>query len=181
LSARGLYSSVPSTQSIELQWCDSPMLKWNRGIALRTTGVWDRVVTFCPRVEQLWLRYMPFRTRYWKTSHFARLVFTRWLKWMPDISAYVAFVQFEMRHGGTARSRGVFELMVNVHPSLQAYLKYATFEERHNNVAGARSVFERAADVYSISMQPDFFCFFRQLRETVLGAKSRKNLIQLRD
>jgi crooked neck len=109
-------------------------------------NVWDRVVTFYPRVEQFWLRYMPFRKRYWKTSHFARLVFTHWLKWMPDISAYVAFVQFEMRHGDTARARGVYELMVNAHPTLQAYLKYMTFEERHN-VAGARSVFERGADV----------------------------------
>jgi crooked neck len=106
-------------------------------------NVWDRAVTFLPRVPQLWLKYA-FMEEVLGNIPLARLVFSRWLKWHPDISAYSAFVRFEERHGSVPHSRAVYEQMVTAHPSVRAFVKYATFEEKLLCTAAARAVYERA-------------------------------------
>lgn len=106
-------------------------------------NVWDRAVTFLPRVPQLWLKYA-FMEEVLGNFPLARLVFSRWLKWLPDISAYTAFVRFEESHGTVAYVRAVYEQLLIAHPTVRAYIKYATFEEKRKHVSAARAIFERA-------------------------------------
>lgn len=127
-------------------------------------NVWDRAVTFLPRVSQLWVKYA-FMEEMLLNVSLARLVYVRWLKWMPDISAYTAFVQFEMRHRNVDQARIVYEKMIAAHPSVNAYLKYASFEEEHGDRDTAREVFERASDLPDIETSAEFYLAFAHFEE----------------
>lgn len=136
-------------------------------------NVWDRAVTYLPRVSQLWLKYS-FMEEMLSNFSLARLVFSRWMQWKPDLSAYIAFVRFELRHGNTTQARSVFEQMVQAHPSTQAYLKFAAFEEKQANasdetssrdVTRARAVFERVSPDLGFPIGPDFYIAFARFEE----------------
>lgn len=130
-------------------------------------NVWDRAVTFLPRVPQLWLKYA-FMEEVLGNTTLVRLVFSRWLKWLPDVSAYMAFVRFEERHGSVQHARSVYEQMVAAHPSVRAYLKYATFEEKRKCTAAARAVYERAAtSVPGLIVGSELYIAFARFEERV--------------
>jgi crooked neck len=129
-------------------------------------NVFDRAVTVLPRVPELWLKFA-FMEEMMSNVDLARLVFARWIQWMPDMSAYVAFVRFELRHGNLAHARGVYEQMVSAHPSARAYLKYAAFEEtKAKNIPASRAVYERAAAAPSgTSVDADLYIAFAHFEE----------------
>lgn len=108
-------------------------------------NVFDRAVALLPRVDQLWLKYAHFEELL-DQADLARLVYSRWLKWMPGPSAYFAFIRFELRHGAVARARGVYNDLVRAHRTAHSYIKFAKFEERQGEFARARNVYSRATE-----------------------------------
>ena len=55
-------------------------------------NVWDRAVTYLPRQDQLWYKYVHMEEMLGNTAG-ARAVFDRWMKWEPDHQAWMAYIK----------------------------------------------------------------------------------------
>lgn len=55
-------------------------------------NVWDRAVTYLPRQDQLWYKYVHMEEMLGNTAG-ARGVFDRWMKWEPDHAAWMAYIR----------------------------------------------------------------------------------------
>ncbi|KAL3912028.1 MAG: hypothetical protein SGARI_001359 [Bacillariaceae sp.] len=75
-----------------------------------------------------------------------RAVFERWMKWMPDDNAWLAYARFETRVGAGApldRAEAVMRRYVNVYPSAKAFLKFTKWAEYEaKNIDLARTILE---------------------------------------
>jgi len=72
-----------------------------------------------------------------------RAVFERWMKWMPDDNAWLAYARFETRCKRLDAAKRVMEGYVNAYPSSKSFLRYAKWAEfEAKDIALARKVFE---------------------------------------
>ena len=128
-------------------------------------NVLDRAVALLPRVDQLWLKYAHFEELLDQVE-LSRLVYSRWLKWMPGPSAFFAFIRFELRHGAYGRARSVYEELVRAHQTSHSYTKYAKFEERQGEMGRARGVYERSCqDLPTGQQNAGLFLSFARFEE----------------
>lgn len=106
-------------------------------------NVLDRGVQILPRVDFLWYKYVYMEEMVGDIPK-CRAVFERWMKWMPDDSAWLSFARFEVRCSKEVdRAKNVMVRYVNAYPCAKSFLKYAKWAEYEaRNFALARTVFE---------------------------------------
>lgn len=108
-------------------------------------NVLDRAVQLLPRVDFLWYKYV-YMEELVRDIPKCRAVFERWMKWMPDDNAWLAYARFETRVGAGSpldRAEAVMRRYVNVYPSAKAFLKFSKWAEYEGkNVDLARTVLE---------------------------------------
>jgi crooked neck len=108
-------------------------------------NVLDRAVQLLPRVDFLWYKYV-YMEELVRDIPKCRAVFERWMKWMPDDNAWLAYARFETRVGAGApldRAEAVMRRYVNVYPSAKAFLKFSKWAEYEaKNVDLARTILE---------------------------------------
>ena len=108
-------------------------------------NVLDRAVQLLPRIDFLWYKYV-YMEELVRDIPKCRAVFERWMKWMPDDNAWLAYARFETRVGaGTPldRAEAVMRRYVNVYPSAKAFLKFSKWAEYEaKNVDLARTIYE---------------------------------------
>lgn len=123
-------------------------------------NVLDRAVSYLPRVDSLWLKYAHMEEML-KRDDLVRVIYNRWLEWIPNESAYFSFIRFELRCSQIVNVRTVYEKLVKAHPKVNHYIKYAYFEEGEAQLARARGVFERASKELPVqSLNVRFFVDF---------------------
>jgi crooked neck len=91
-------------------------------------NVLDRAVQILPRVDFLWYKYVYMEEMVGDILK-TRAVFERWMEWMPDDNAWLAFSRFETRHRRLEAAHDVMTRYVNAYPSSKAFLKYAKWAE----------------------------------------------------
>ncbi|KAG7361472.1 HAT Half-A-TPR repeat containing protein [Nitzschia inconspicua] len=108
-------------------------------------NVLDRAVQLLPRVDFLWYKYV-YMEELVRDIPKCRAVFERWMKWMPDDNAWLAYARFETRVGAGApldRAEAVMRRYVNVYPSAKAFLKFSKWAEfEAKNIDLARTILE---------------------------------------
>ncbi|KAL3921634.1 MAG: hypothetical protein SGILL_002644 [Bacillariaceae sp.] len=108
-------------------------------------NILDRAVQLLPRVDFLWYKYV-YMEELVRDIPKCRAVFERWMKWMPDDNAWLAYTRFETRVGaGTPldRAEAVMRRYVNVFPSAKAFLKFSKWAEYEaKNIDLARTIME---------------------------------------
>lgn len=108
-------------------------------------NILDRAVQLLPRVDFLWYKYV-YMEELVRDIPKCRAVFERWMKWMPDDNAWLAYARFETRVGAGSpldRAEAVMRRYVNVYPSAKAFLKFSKWAEYEaKNVDLARTVLE---------------------------------------
>ncbi|AES77037.1 putative tetratricopeptide-like helical domain-containing protein [Medicago truncatula] len=127
-------------------------------------NVWDRAVTLLPRVDQLWYKYIHMEEMLGNVAG-ARLVFERWMKWMPDQQGWLSYIKFELRYNEIERARGIFERFVLCHPRVGAWIRYAKFEMKNGEVPKARIVYERAVELADDEEAELLFVAFAEFEE----------------
>ena len=85
-------------------------------------NIWDRATALLPRVDQFWYKYAFMEEMLGNISG-ARLVFERWLEWMPDDNAFLAYIKMESRYDEYDRCRHVFNRYVETHQSVRAWIR----------------------------------------------------------
>lgn len=107
-------------------------------------NVLDRAVQILPRVDFLWYKYVYMEEMVGDVAK-CRAVFERWMRWMPNDNAWVAFARFETRSGRVDRAEQVLRNYANAYPVAQAFLRFAKWAEYEaKNPALARTVYESA-------------------------------------
>ena len=128
-------------------------------------NIWDRCTALLPRVDQFWYKYAFMEEMLGNISG-ARQVFERWLEWMPDDSAYLAYVKMELRYDEVDRCRNIFNRYVESHNSVRAWIRYARFEEKSGEVPRSRQVFEKGMEVLEEDANDEtFFMAFAKFEE----------------
>ncbi|KAI5609422.1 crooked neck-like protein 1, partial [Silurus asotus] len=117
-------------------------------------NIWDRAITILPRVNQFWYKYTYMEEMLGNVAG-CRLVFERWMEWMPEEQAWHSYINFELRYKEVEKARCIYEIMVlnssalvTVHPEVKNWIKYARFEDKHGYIAHARKVYERAIEFF---------------------------------
>jgi crooked neck len=110
----------------------------------RARNVLDRGVQILPRIDFLWYKYV-FMEEMVGDIPKCRAVFERWMKWMPDDNAWMAFAKFETRHGFPKKAEAIMRNYVNAYPSVKSFCKFAKWAEYEaKDVALARTIYESA-------------------------------------
>lgn len=108
-------------------------------------NVLDRAVQLLPRVDFLWYKYV-YMEELVRDVPKCRAVFERWMRWMPDDNAWLAYARFESRCGGGGRmdrAEAVMRRYVNAYPSSKAFLKFSKWAEYEaKNIELARTILE---------------------------------------
>jgi crooked neck len=119
-------------------------------------NILDRAVQLLPRVDFLWYKYV-YMEELVRDVPKCRAVFERWMKWMPDDNAWLAYARFETRRGGSGggsggdgaggvsmdRAEAVMRRYVNAYPSTKAFLKFSKWAEYEaRNIDLARTILE---------------------------------------
>jgi len=108
----------------------------------RARNVLDRAVLLLPRVDFLWYKYVYMEEMVGDAAK-CRAVFERWMEWMPDDNAWVAFARFEGRCGHWDKAKEVMRSYANAYPSARAFLRFAKWAEfEAKDVDLARTVYE---------------------------------------
>eukprot|EP00978_Attheya_sp_CCMP212_P005345 scaffold11961_cov44-Attheya_sp.AAC.1 len=107
-------------------------------------NVLDRAVQILPRIDFLWYKYVYMEETVGDLPK-CRTVFERWMKWLPDDNAWLAYGRFETRAGNNVGAQEVMRRYVNTYPCARAFLRYAKWAEwEAKDVSLARTVFEAA-------------------------------------
>jgi crooked neck len=61
-------------------------------------NVFERAIDCLPRIDQFWYKYA-YMEEILQNYVQARTVFQRWMEWLPDEKAWMAYVAFEERMG----------------------------------------------------------------------------------
>jgi len=107
-------------------------------------NVLDRAVQILPRVDFLWYKYVYMEEMVGDIPK-TRAVFERWMEWMPDDNAWLAFARFETRHHRLEGAHDVMLRYVNAYPSSKSFLKYAKWAEfEAKDIVKTRLIYESA-------------------------------------
>eukprot|EP00914_Ancora_sagittata_P020266 GHVO01040187.1.p1 GENE.GHVO01040187.1~~GHVO01040187.1.p1 ORF type:complete len:672 (+),score=114.13 GHVO01040187.1:41-2056(+) len=128
-------------------------------------NLYDRVTGLLPRCDQFWFKYCHMEELLGNYAG-ARVIFERWMEWMPEDRAWMMYVHFEERCGEIERARLILERFLGVHPREESFIRFCKFEERHKDAARARAGYEKAIEILSLSqLSEDFFIRFAQFEE----------------
>ncbi|WMV51249.1 hypothetical protein MTR67_044634 [Solanum verrucosum] len=94
-------------------------------------NVWDLAVTFCPKVDQLWYKYIHMEEMMLNNVAGARQVFERWMMWTPDQQSWLSYIEFELRYNETDKAREIFERLVQCHPKVSSWIGFVKFEMKN--------------------------------------------------
>lgn len=107
-------------------------------------NVLDRAVQILPRVDFLWYKYVYMEEMVGDIPK-CRAIFARWMQWLPDDNAWLAYARFETRCRRMDAAKEVMKQYVNAYPSSRAFLKYAKFAEfEAKDIPQAREIYEAA-------------------------------------
>lgn len=110
-------------------------------------NLFDRAVTFLPRITQLWYKYV-YLEELLQNIPGARQVFERWMKWEPDDKAWQAYIKLEIRYNELDRASAIYERWVAIRPDPRVWVKWAKFEEERGKAEKAREVFQMALEFF---------------------------------
>jgi hypothetical protein len=79
-------------------WLQYAEMEMRHRFVNHARNVWDRAVTYLPRQDQLWYKYVHMEEMLGNTAG-ARAVFDRWMKWEPDHQAWMAYVKVSDQGG----------------------------------------------------------------------------------
>ena len=105
-------------------------------------NVLDRAVQILPRQDFLWYKYVYLEEMVGDIPK-CRAVFERWMKWMPDDNAWLAYGRFETRCGFQERAESILRRYCNAYPCARSMLRFAKWAEwEAKNINLARTVYE---------------------------------------
>ncbi|PIA64091.1 hypothetical protein AQUCO_00201407v1 [Aquilegia coerulea] len=131
-------------------WCVYAEIEMESNFMDRARKVLDRAVTLHPRVPQLWYKFIELEERLGNVAS-ARMLFERWMCWMPDQQGWLSYIKFEIRYNEIERARQIFEKLVQCHPRVESWIRYAKFEMKNREVGKARNVYVRAVEKFAAS------------------------------
>ena len=105
-------------------------------------NILDRAVQILPRVDFLWYKYV-FMEEMVGDIPKTRVVFERWMKWMPDDNGWLAYARFETRCQRLVQAKAIMERYVNAYPCTRSFLRFAKWAEfEAKDIPLAREIFE---------------------------------------
>lgn len=124
---------------------------------MHARNLYERVTALLPRIDQFWYRYAHLEELMGNYIG-ARVVFEKWMKIEPEISAWMLYIKFEERCSEISLAQIIFERLLSLHPTVNTFLKFIQFEERHGNIERARAGFNKAVELLSPrGVGEDFF------------------------
>lgn len=107
-------------------------------------NVLDRAVQILPRVDFLWYKYV-WVEELCQDVPKCRAVFERWMKWLPDDNAWLAYARFELRCNSVVAAENVLRRYCQSYPTAKAFVKFAKWAEfEAQNITLSRSIYEAA-------------------------------------
>lgn len=113
-------------------------------------NILERAISVLPKVDKFWFLYVQTEEALGRPDS-VRHIFERWLKWKPGREAWVSYIGFEKRAGGSVAE--LYERAVKEFNDANVWLEWATFEMFKSKPERIRGIFEGAANAGAFSAE----------------------------